>query len=319
MKSATLVSAVTILAATANGSPVDSAPQPRSTNTGTTLPGLPKGCMTSKNGIAWGWLPDDGSNGAVNMKVLNSDTGKKACFFGDYSHISSTSYDGSDITGKAGSVEGAIMVPSIMPTGVKWNQIDSTLAGKIGNAVRAFTQKGITTYLRFAHEMNCYGKPKCASPAYPGYQDYAGFKQAWINVAKECRAIDGCYMVWSPNLQDLDSLNNWFPGNDYIDVIAVDHYPRSDSDVANGFAGNFGTFYDQFVKPNNKPFMIGETAYGGSLAQKDAWVKALTTGDFSKYPLYHGAMWFEYNKEANFYVVYDQSQDQIKTFDGNFA
>jgi hypothetical protein len=63
------------------------------------LPQVPAGCMTSHKGIRWGWLPDDGSNGAVNMNVLNKDTKKKACFFGDYSHISSTSYDGSDFTG----------------------------------------------------------------------------------------------------------------------------------------------------------------------------------------------------------------------------
>ena len=293
MKTSALVTATAIMAAVANGTPVDSSPQPRSTNTGTTLPGLPKGCMASYKGISWGWLPDDGSNGAVNMKVLNADTGKKGCFFGDYSHISSPSYDGSDITGKAAIVEGAIMVPSIMPSGVTWKQIDGTLANKIGDTVRAFADNGITTYLRFAHEMNCYAKPNCASPAYPGGQDYDSFKQAWVNVAKVCRSIKGCYMMWSPNLQDIDSIGNWFPGADYVDVIAVDHYPQSDSDVAKGFSGNFGQFYDKYVKPYNKPFLIGETAYGGSLAEKDAWVKAITQGDFSSYPLYHGAMWFE--------------------------
>ncbi|KAI0482520.1 glycoside hydrolase superfamily [Xylariaceae sp. FL0804] len=283
------------------------------------LPDLPEGCMMSYNNITMGWLPDDESDGAVSMEVLNADTGKTACFYGDYSKISSTSYDGSDITGKVGDTAGAIMVPAIMPTGVTWSEVDSTLAAKIGNVVSTFTDAGVTTYLRFAHEMNCYAKPGCATPEYPGEENYAEYKTAWINVANVCRGIDGCYMMWSPNLQDLDTLSDWYPGTEYIDIISVDHYPSSDSEVATGFAGNFGDFYTQFVEPNGLPFLIGETAYTGSLAEKDAWLKALTMGDFSDYPLYKGLMWFEYNKGSdNFYIVYGQDKAQENTVDENF-
>lgn len=261
-----------------------------STISGNSLPGLPSGCMLSVKGIAWGWLPDDMDN-SVTMSSLNSATGQKACFFGDYSKINSASYDGSDIIFKATKAQGAIMVPSVMPVGVKWSEVTTDLAERIGNAMKAITKQGLTVYLRFAHEMNCYAKPGCASPEYPGGQDYAGFKQAWINVANVCKEIDGCYMMWSPNLQDLDTLKNWWPGTDHVDIIAVDYYPRSEPEVAKGFEGNYDQFYNDYVKPYGKPFVLGETAYGSDA--KYDWVGEITTSDFSSYPLYKGAIWFE--------------------------
>lgn len=233
------------------------------TNTGSgnatsqsTLPGLPSDCMVSQAGIAWGWIPDDASGSDVTISSLNSATGKKSCFFGDYSKINDASYDGSDITYKGANAEGSIMVPSVMPVGVTWSEVTTSLASQIGTVVKSFTDQGITTYLRFAHEMNCYAKPGCASPEYPGEEDYEGFKQAWINVANACKGIDGCYMMWSPNLQDVSSLNNWWPGSSYVDIIAVDHYPSSDDDVNGGFSGAYDEFYSQIVEPNGKPFLL---------------------------------------------------------------
>jgi beta-mannanase len=185
------------------------------------------------------------------------------------------------------------MVPSIMPTGVTWSQVDSNLANKIGNTVKAFTNKGIPVYLRFAHEVNCYAKPGCATPAYPGGEDYAGFKKAWANVAAVCRGIKGCYMYFSPNLNGDDDIKNWLPPASDIDIMGIDHYVGT-SNYATSWASHFSSFYNEYVKPYGKLFMIGETACSGCTEdQKLAWVKTLTMSDFSAYPLYKGVMWFE--------------------------
>ncbi|PSR74901.1 glycoside hydrolase superfamily [Coniella lustricola] len=257
--------------------------------------------MDSVRGIAWGWLPDD-ANPDVTMASLNAKTGKRACFYGDYSKIkSASSYTGADITSKASTAAaaaakaggGLIVVPSIMPVGVSWREVTTGLADKIGTVVEAFTNKGLVVYLRFAHEMNCYAKPGCATPAYPGGEDYTGFRQAWRNVANVCHGIQGCYMMWSPNLQDVASMYHWWPGAEYVDVVAVDHYPQSDDEVDEGFGGAYGEFYKTVVEPYGKPFMLGETAYGGSTAMKDQWVREIADEDFGDYPLYKGAMWFE--------------------------
>lgn len=75
--------------------------------------------------------------------------------------------------------------------------------------------------------------------------------------------------------------------------MGIDHYVGT-SNYANSWASHFGSFYNEYVKPYGKPFMIGETACGGCTEdQKLAWVKTLTMSDFSAYPLYKGVMWFE--------------------------
>jgi len=181
-----------LLAASALASPLDVsvAAEPRAD--GVSLPGLPARCMTSYKGIAFGYLPDDEHTDKVNMASLAALSGKKGCFFGDYSHVKGASYDGKDITGKANLADGAVVMPSIMPDGVTWKQVDAALAGRIANVAKSFTDKGLTVYLRFAHEMNCYAKPGCASPAYPGGMKYDEYKTAWVNVAKACHKVKGC-------------------------------------------------------------------------------------------------------------------------------
>ncbi|KAK8134431.1 glycoside hydrolase [Apiospora sp. TS-2023a] len=312
-----------LLAAGALASPLDVTSAVVEPRADVSLPGLPAGCMTSYKGIAWGWLPDDEHADEVNMASLQAASGKKGCFFGDYSHVRDASYNGGDITGKGKMADGAVIVPSIMPDGVSWKQIDAALAGKIANVAKGFADQGLTVYLRFAHEMNCYAKPGCASPEYPGGMNYAEYKMAWVNVAKACHKVKGCYMMWSPNANDQDQLGNWWPGADYVDIVALDSYPQDQAKIEQGFAGSFGKVHDDFAKKYNKPFMIGETGFAGSQALKTDWVRRLTNVDLSKYPNYKGAMWFEYNKyeggkQNNFYVVYGHTKKEIDAVDANF-
>ncbi|KAK8086518.1 hypothetical protein PG994_001492 [Apiospora phragmitis] len=308
-----------LLAASALASPTL---EPRAARV--SLPGLPAGCMTSYKGIAFGWLPDDEHADQVNMASLASASGKKGCFFGDYSHVKNSAYDGGDISDKGGQADGAVIVPSIMPDGVGWTQVDAALAGRIADVAKGFVGQGLTVYLRFAHEMNCYAKPGCATPAYPGGMDYGAYKTAWINVAKACHKIKGCYMMWSPNGNDLDQLSNWWPGAEYVDIVALDSYPQDQAKIEQGFAGSFGKVHDDFAKKYNRPFMIGETGFTGSEQLKTDWVRRLTNvDDLSKYPNYKGAMWFEYNKneggkQNNFYVVYGHTKKEIDAVDANF-
>ncbi|KAK8129754.1 glycoside hydrolase [Apiospora kogelbergensis] len=307
-----------LLAASALASPLDVSAA------GVSLPGLPAHCMTSYKGIAFGYLPDDERADKVNMASLAALSGKKGCFFGDYSHVKGSSYDGKDITGKGKLADGAVVVPSIMPDGVTWKQVDAALAGRIANVAKSFTSQGLTVYLRFAHEMNWYAKPGRADPVYPGGMKYDEYKAAWVNVAKECHKIKNCFMMWSPNGNDLDQLGNWWPGAEYVDIVSLDSYPKDRATIDRGFGGSFGKVHDDFAKKYNKPFLIGETAFTGSEAEKTEWIKKLTTSDdLSKYPNYKGAMWFEYNKKENnkqnnFYVIYGHNKKEIDGVVANF-
>lgn len=303
--------------------PAASKPMPKRADT-STLPGLPALCMQSYKGISWGWLPDDQRPDAT-MAKLEADTGKKGCFYGAYSHIRSEDYDPSEIENMTSTADGAILVPSIMPWNVTWSNIDNVLASKIGSLIQSWSDQGFVTYLRFAHEMNCYSDPQCS----PG-ETYAGgkgdpdaFKQAWQLIANACHGIPNCYMFWCPEWTDpqhQDVFNNWWPGEQYVDIVGLDYYPRPEA-VNDGFAAAYGPFYQQWVAPYGKPLLLGEVGTSSSdLGVKDAWLKELTMGDFSEFPLYQGAMWFEYDKKGtNFYIALDQSKDQLDTVDLNFV
>ena len=51
---------------------------------------------------------------------------------------------------------GAVFVPAIMPTQIKFSAISADVATQIANALETFTSKGVEVWLRFAHEMNYY-------------------------------------------------------------------------------------------------------------------------------------------------------------------
>ena len=51
---------------------------------------------------------------------------------------------------------GAVFIPAIMPTKVKFSDITPTVADQIAGVLERFTSRGVEVWLRFAHEMNWY-------------------------------------------------------------------------------------------------------------------------------------------------------------------
>ena len=85
-------------------------------------------------------------------------------------------------------------------------------------------------------------------------------------------------------------------------MVGMDDYPKQ-SDAT--FAQTYGDFYNAFSKPYGLPFVIGETGAGSSdTTAKENWLKQLANSDFSQFPNYKSASWFEYNKEQDFHVCY---------------
>ena len=67
---------------------------------------------------------------------------------------------------------GAVFVPAIMPTGIKFSQITPTVAQQIATVLNKFTSQGVEVWLRFAHEVNYYTTKNSGGanggPFYPG-------------------------------------------------------------------------------------------------------------------------------------------------------
>lgn len=67
---------------------------------------------------------------------------------------------------------GAVFIPAIMPTGVRFCDINETVAQQIASVLNQFTSQGVEVWLRFAHEVNYYVLPDTNGtgngPEYPG-------------------------------------------------------------------------------------------------------------------------------------------------------
>ena len=67
---------------------------------------------------------------------------------------------------------GAVLVASIMPTGLTFSEISTSIANDIVNVLNKFTNEGVEVWLRFAHEVNYYVTPGSGGPddgpMYPG-------------------------------------------------------------------------------------------------------------------------------------------------------
>lgn len=96
------------------------------------------------------------SNGLYSYNIYSQITS---------SNVDSGSYDGNDQYPTSDIIDsGAVLIASLM-TYVDWNEISSGLCDSVASYFEnTFTSKGVTVWLRFAHEMNYYS----AVGTYPG-------------------------------------------------------------------------------------------------------------------------------------------------------
>lgn len=60
-------------------------------------------------------------------------------------------------------------------------------------------------------------------------------------------------MFWSPNQYcsgcGPSSLDPWYPGDNYVDIVGIDWYPKNGYTT---FADVYGPFYNYYAKGHNK-------------------------------------------------------------------
>jgi len=132
--------------------------------------------------------------------------------------------------------------------------------------------------------------------------------------------------VWSPNIvvQHELPLESLFPGDGYVDWLALDGYNR----VSDGWQSFTDIFYDSYVRITSistKPVMIAETssseAESGSDNSKAQWITSALTIEIPTYfPRVYALVWFNVNKteiETNGYDWrIESSTDSVHAFAG---
>lgn len=182
-----------------------------------------------------------------------------------------------------------------------------TLLNNWAVAVKAW---GKPIMISFAPEMNGDWSPWGAGVNGNAKADYPAAYKHIIDLFR-AQSVTNVKWVWQANtIYKGASIKPFYPGDDYIDFVAVDGYnwdTTSPEEI-------FGTTFDQIKTFTSKPIFIGETGcpeYSG----KPKWItdffvmlnnRGLT-----------GFVWFQYNKEQNWRT--DSSTAALNAFKTGIA
>ena len=153
--------------------------------------------------------------------------------------------------------------------------------------------------IRFGHEMNLR-----ESAWWPGHtgQDASAYVAAWRHVHDVFSEVNptNAEWVWSPNyesnpLDDWNDRNNYYPGDEYVDWIAVDGYnwgsPRWDTFSELYDSNQFDYVLKDFACRYAKPQLIAEIGSVEGSGSKANWI-ADTYSKLPNFPFVRGIFWF---------------------------
>jgi beta-mannanase len=134
----------------------------------------------------------------------------------------------------------------------------------IQNYAEALKSYGKPVFLRWYWEFNdnTPGSPSGCG----GFDNPSGFVAAWQHIWTIFHSVGAtnAAFVWCPGLKGKGGdPSTYYPGDQFVDWIAVDGYDRSYKGVGGtGFSSIFGAFYSEWVG-HGKPMMVGETGAVG--------------------------------------------------------
>ncbi|GAA5856599.1 hypothetical protein JCM8547_005883 [Rhodosporidiobolus lusitaniae] len=279
--------------------------------TGWSLKGL------KKNGVAFGFLPDDGSGGGQTetIEMIESKLGVKAAAQGWYAQVlPEKPFDGAQFEARKDQIRNSdgVFQATVMPVtwkGFTWE--DNSQAINVANYLQKWVDVGKEVWLRFAHEVNYYQK----DGTYQG--DVNDFKLGWAVMAKARNDLAPNVKMWfTPNFGDLYEYDKFYPDDpNTVDLIGIDWYPHQldNFDFANGPA-DMKKFHDKYTNDRVK-FAIGEIGLGIAAPMKSRyeWVKNVL-GAKKVMPNMIAVSWFNvcpYWKDNYSYKLVDDDEDHI--------
>ena len=178
------------------------------------------------------------------------------------------------------------------------------------DAVIAATAKALAQYpgpvlLRWSWEFNVYWKNQNCRAIDPNVgptaQVYADFIGTWrrIRTIFQNAGATNVSFVWNPGDYPMDGNpkdpHAFYPGNAYVDWLAIDAYQRGPNE---SFSTNLDLFYNDFSKPQfgGKPILVGENGTQGfsmHMTELQATYFQVAALQAKKYPLLKGYCYFD--------------------------
>ena len=191
-------------------------------------------------------------------------------------------------------------------------QADYTLKaivdGKYDAYIRTFANDvagwGKPLYIRFAHEMNDTYYPWAVAA---NGNKTRQFVPMWRHVREIFNdvGVENVKWVWCPNItyNGARAFDSLYPGDDYVDVIALDAYNFGTAQPWSrweSFSTIFRKSYDTITNLTDKPLVIGEMGSVEQGGDKGAWITQALNKDIpEKFPRVRLVVWFNENRAPN--------------------
>jgi len=205
-----------------------------------------------------------------------------------------------------------------------WVDLEDIADGNYDSYLASYANEvkdcGLRTRLRFAHEM-IQNDVLDGGEWYPWQDQPITYTVAFRHVYDvfQTAGATNVEFVWCPQNypSDLDSLQKYYPGPDYVDWLCFDGYKGNGYDwTVEWFDDIFYNIYHTFVDNESvfgeKPVMIGEFASCEGPV-KPAWITnafdGMKSGDYSEIKAFN---WFHIDKECDWRV--NSSPESLDAF-----
>ena len=188
---------------------------------------------------------------------------------------------------------------------------DGAFDGYVRRWARGLAALGTTVYLRPMHEMNGTWYPW--GGATNGNSPEA-YRRAWRHLHDVFARAGATNVrwVWSPNADDVparpdNELERYYPGEKYVDVLAMDGYnwgaERPEYGGWRSFEEIFDAAYARLAALGPQPIWVAETASDGVGGDKAEWVRDMFAAA-RRLPRLQAVVWFDVDKERDWRATF---------------
>lgn len=176
-----------------------------------------------------------------------------------------------------------------------------------------------TVFLRVMHEMNGNWYPWCGTV---NGNSPEAFISAWkhIQALVNAEAASRIQWVWCPYassypLTPFNKIEDYFPGDESIDWVAIDGYNwgcAREGSVWQSFEQVFSEAYNTLAALSRRPVMIGELASTETGGSKALWLTEAFQALEKNFPRIKALVWFDINKECDWRIA--SSTESLEAF-----
>ena len=188
------------------------------------------------------------------------------------------------------------------------------IAGRYDEYIRSFSRELATfpqtIFLRTMHEMNGNWYPWCGTVNGNSAELHIA---AWNHIRNivNIEAPSGIEWVWSPYAhsypdQPSNSIERYFPGDNALDMIAIDGYNWGSSkewSTWQSFEEIFADAYETLSVISQRPIIIGEAACDESGGNKERWITEAFDIIKKRFKKIEALIWFDEKKECDWRIT----------------